>query len=128
MTMTAPALRIRATDYDRLVALAEGAASRAPQTAYFLRGELDRAHLVANPAVAAVQMGSRVRYRDHGSNRIHDVRLVYPLESDIAQGRVSVLTPIGAALIGLEEGASIAWRDPAGQEKALTVLALEPPW
>ena len=122
MTINLPAVHILAADYDRLVAIAESAAARAPQTAGFLRGELDRAHLVANPAVAAVQMGSRVRYRDHGSEREHDVRLVYPTEADIARGRVSVLTPVGAALIGLEEGASISWRDNAGQEKALTVL------
>ncbi len=125
--MTEPAIRILAADYDRLLALAETATSVAAQTALFLRRELERAQLVANPAVAAVQMGSRVRYRDDASERVHEVRLVYPLEADIARGRVSVLTPVGAALLGLEEGASIAWRDNAGQHKALTVLELEPP-
>lgn len=125
MTTTMPAIRILAADYDRLVALAEGAASRAPETAFFLQGELDRAHLVIHEGVAAVQMGSRVRYRDHGTERVHDVRLVYPTEADIADGRVSILSPVGAALIGLEEGASISWRDNAGQEKTLTVLEVD---
>ncbi len=126
MTANQPAIRILAADYDRLVALAESAAAaRAPQTASFLQGELDRAHLVGHAGVAAVQMGSRVRYRDHGSERVNEVRLVYPTEADIAQGRVSVLSPVGAALIGLEEGASISWRDNAGQEKTLTVLEVD---
>jgi len=121
MTQTQPAIRILAADYDRLVNLAEGATGM-PETAGFLMQELDRAQLVSNPAIAAVQMGSRVRYRDHASNREQEVQLVYPAEADMSRGRVSVLTPIGAALIGLEEGATIAWRDRSGQEKTLTVL------
>src|SRR5690606_11348712 len=119
---TQPAIHILATDYDRLISLAETAASRAPQTANFLQQELDRAQIVSNPGVAAVQMGSRVRYRDHANEREHEVQLVYPAESDTSQGRVSVMTPIGAALIGVEEGASIAFRDHTGVEKTLTVL------
>lgn len=120
--MTQPAIHILATDYDRLSSLAESAASRAPQTANFLQQELDRAQIVSNPGVAAVQMGSRVRYRDHATEREQEVQLVYPAESDMSQGRVSVMTPIGAALIGLVEGSSIAFRDHTGMEKTLTVL------
>lgn len=53
--------------------------------------------------------------------------LVYPGEADIAAGRVSVLTPIGTALIGLAEGQSIVWQTRTGVSKRLTVLKVEEP-
>ena len=53
--------------------------------------------------------------------------LVYPGEADIAAGRVSVLTPIGTALIGLAEGQSIVWQTRTGVSKRLTVLKMEEP-
>ena len=52
------------------------------------------------------------------------VRLVYPGEEDTDIGRVSVLTPIGAALIGLSEGQSIRWRSALGDWRDLTVLRI----
>jgi regulator of nucleoside diphosphate kinase len=52
---------------------------------------------------------------------------VYPGEADIAQNRVSILTPIGAALIGLSVGQSIAWSARDGRQQVLTVLSVEPP-
>jgi regulator of nucleoside diphosphate kinase len=53
------------------------------------------------------------------------VLLVYPGEADIAAGKVSVLTPIGTALIGLAEGQSILWQTRTGAAKRLTVLKVE---
>jgi regulator of nucleoside diphosphate kinase len=50
------------------------------------------------------------------------VTLVYPDEADITKGRVSVLTPIGTALIGVAAGNSIGWRTRSGEMKRLTVL------
>jgi len=52
------------------------------------------------------------------------VTLVYPAEADISQGRISVLTPVGTALIGLRSGGSITWETPAGEARQLTVLAV----
>ena len=57
-------------------------------------------------------MGSQVVYRDEGTGRIREVALVYPHEADINLNRISVLTPVGAALIGLAEGQSIEFRTP----------------
>jgi regulator of nucleoside diphosphate kinase len=45
--------------------------------------------------------------------------------ADIAQGKISILTPIGVALLGLSEGQSIAWKTRDGREQRLTVLAVE---
>jgi regulator of nucleoside diphosphate kinase len=65
-------------------------------------------------------MGSKVSFTTtDGFNRTY--QLVYPGEADISEGKVSVLTPIGAALIGLSEGQSIPWTARDGRELSLTV-------
>jgi regulator of nucleoside diphosphate kinase len=69
-------------------------------------------------------MGSGVVFRsDNGETR--RVKLVFPGQADIAAGRISILTPIGAALIGLSEGQSIAWKTRDGRLRQLTILAVE---
>ena len=69
-----------------------------------------------------VNIGSEVSFRDEVTGREQTVSVVLPAEADIARGRVSVLTPIGAALIGLKAGASIGWETREGEERRLTVL------
>jgi regulator of nucleoside diphosphate kinase len=71
-------------------------------------------------------MGSTATYRkDTGQEQ--EVTLVYPVDADIAAGRISIMTPIGTALIGLRVGQSITWRDRAGKRHMLTVLAVTAP-
>ena len=53
--------------------------------------------------------------------------LVYPVDADIAEGRISVMTPVGTALIGLRIGQSITWRDRANKRHMLTVLDVVQP-
>jgi regulator of nucleoside diphosphate kinase len=72
-------------------------------------------------------MGSEVVYRDDMTSRVQTVTLVYPSEADIAKGRVSVLTPIGTALIGLAAGKSTNWKTRTGATKRLTVLQIREP-
>ena len=117
--MTIPAIRILAADYDRLAQLADS------RPASLLREELARAAIVED-AEGSVQMGSRVCFRDDAGGRVHDVRLVYPAQSDPARGHISVLTPAGSALLGLETGATMRWRDQSGRVKELTVLSIQP--
>jgi regulator of nucleoside diphosphate kinase len=69
-----------------------------------------------------VNIGSEVSFRDEVTGREQTVSIVLPADADIAKGRVSVLTPIGAALIGLRSGASIGWETREGEERRLTVL------
>lgn len=97
---------------------------RMPDVASFLSDELDRAHVVGHGKSRGdfAQMGCRVEFRDNSSGRVQAVILVYPGEADIEQGKVSVLTPIGAALIGLSVGQSIDWETRLGSVKRLTVL------
>lgn len=123
-----PAIMVSAADYDRLASLAAAAEERAPDVASVLRTEIERAQVVAADALPAdvVQMGSTVEFRsDTGQQR--RVTLVYPGEADFAQGRISILTPIGAALIGLSPGQSIAWTARDGRRHELTVLRVEQP-
>jgi regulator of nucleoside diphosphate kinase len=68
-------------------------------------------------------MGSTLTYEADGQRR--RVTLVYPTEADIAAGRISVLTPIGAALLGLAEGQSIDWTARDGRVRRLTIVEVE---
>lgn len=71
-----------------------------------------------------VNIGSEVRFRDEVTGREQTVTVVLPEAADIDRGRVSVLTPIGAALIGLRAGAAIGWETRDGAERRLTVLGV----
>jgi regulator of nucleoside diphosphate kinase len=88
-----------------------------------LAGELDRADVVPRADVRGdvVTMHTRVRYLDETAGERREVTLVYPHESDVANGRVSVLAPVGSALLGLSEGQAIDWEFPDGRPRRLRV-------
>jgi regulator of nucleoside diphosphate kinase len=122
-----PEIHVTAGDYDRLAALADAAADAFPAVADFLADELDRAQIIeAAAAKGVVQMHSTVTYRDAETGEEHTVALVYPEEADITAGRLSVLTPVGVALIGLRKGQTITWITPSGKPRNLTVMRVEP--
>lgn len=123
-----PVIHISRTDHSRLSGLASAIAERNPEMSDELLAELDRARIVADGSVAddVVQMGSTVTFKpDTGEART--VTLVFPCDADIAQGKVSVLTPIGTALIGLSTGQSMAWTARDGRRHELSVLAVGRP-
>jgi regulator of nucleoside diphosphate kinase len=93
-----------------------------------LLNELDRARVVEDADVPSdiVRMGSSVEYRTD-AGQTQTVTLVYPVDADIAAGRISIMTPVGTALIGLRQGQSITWRDRNGKRHMLTVLSVTPP-
>jgi regulator of nucleoside diphosphate kinase len=72
-------------------------------------------------------MGSRVRFRDDVTGQERTLTLAYPEDADISSGRISVLTPVGAALIGLSVGQSIEWETASGGLRSLTVLEVRGP-
>ena len=80
-----------------------------PREASFLAREMNRANVVPDDADLrdVVRMGSQVRYCDDKTGDVRDVVLVYPHEAQIPLKRLSVLTPVGAALIGLSVGQTI---------------------
>ena len=125
---TMPRIVVSESDHDRLTDLATAALDRLPETAQELLDEMERAEVVGAPAVPAnvVGMGSTVTFQPDGGRK-RRVTLVFPAAADIAESRISVLTPIGTALIGLSEGQSIDWSARDGRRHQLTVLAVERP-
>lgn len=90
----------------------------------FLAGELMRAQIVDEETVSAdiVTMRSRVVFREEDSGLDQVVTLAYPGDRDLYDDALSVLTPVGAALIGLSEGQSMSYPTPDGRRRTLTVL------
>lgn len=119
-----PDIVISTEDHKRLQNIAEAATRTMPNVAEYLLEELHRATICSTAADCApgIRMGSHVEFRDDKTGRVRSVQLVYPAEADPSVGRISVLTPIGAALIGLCEGQSIEWQTRDGSWKTLTVL------
>jgi regulator of nucleoside diphosphate kinase len=113
------------SDRDRLsdLIMAPGAPS---STTEFLRQEIERAEIVAEEAVSSlVTIGTRVQFIDHNSHKISEGRLTLP--NDVrANHSISILSPLGSALLGLGPGQSIDWIDDAGQDHRLTVVAIFP--
>ncbi len=124
-----PTIKVTEEDRERLAGLASAAMGRMPDLAGYLSDELDRAQVVraGQSALGFVRMGSEVAFRDDTTGKVQVVSLVYPGEADIGQGRISVLTPVGAALLGLSKGQSIDWATRTGAAKRLTVLDVREP-
>jgi regulator of nucleoside diphosphate kinase len=118
---------IAAADYEKLADLVETTRASMPALSQYLEKELDRAKIVTRADPSSVQMGSTVRFHDHGSGRMHDIRLVYPGDSSLAEGRLSVLTPVGSALLGQQAGSTALCRNAAGQTRSLTIMSVMPP-
>jgi len=119
-----PSILLRQSDFEQLSTL-----GRHSDSAEMLFDEIERAkvrpdHLVPDDVIG---MNSTVEFVDAGHGRSRVVQIVYPADADIGAGRVSVLTPIGAGLIGLKAGQSILWPDRQGQRRALTVVRVQPP-
>jgi len=121
-----PPLTLGQADHAKLSALGEAGLDRNPALAETLLTELDRAKVVPDGKLpeGVVRMGSRVTYQTNAGAE-QTVTLVYPVDADIEQGRVSVMTPIGVALIGLKAGQSITWRDRSDKRHKLTILSVE---
>ena len=128
-TKRSPKVIINADDLAHLEGLGEGMLQRNPTLADRLFDEIGRAKIVAPAKMPAnvVTMGSRVTYHDESSGIEKTVTLVYPEEADITQLRVSVMTPIGVALLGLSEGASFYWDTRDNQRRVLTILNVTQP-
>ncbi|WP_256753417.1 nucleoside diphosphate kinase regulator [Mesorhizobium sp. Mes31] len=127
-TRRKPNIRISQSDHARLSALANTVAARNPEAADELLAELERARIVADGWVSAgtVRMGSIVTFKPDTGDR-KTVTLVFPGDADISEGKVSILTPIGTALIGLSAGQSIMWTARDGRRHELLVLDVSQP-
>ena len=121
-----PRITLSTDDYERLARLANAAMNRMPDLVADLAEEIGRAEVVAKGRHPkhVVSMNREVEFRDDTTGKTRKVVLVYPGEADISHGKISVLTPIGTALIGVHRGHSITWKTPSGEVRQLTVLAV----
>jgi len=123
-----PSIIVCDADYDRLISVAAAALGRTPEIAESLLCELERAVVVEQDVLPSivVRLGSEVTFRsDEDTPR--RVRLVLPFEANIAEGKISIMTPVGTALLGLSPGQSIPCRVREGLCRVLTVLEVTPP-
>lgn len=119
------AVVLSAADYRDLMPLT--AASRSPGDAADQIAEKLETANIADPAAipaSVVTMNTEMDVRDEASGQVARLTLVHPREANIVAGRISVLTPVGAALLGVSEGATVEVDVPSGEAKRLTVLRI----
>ena len=123
-----PPITLTASDYEGLSMLARAAAATMPDLVSVLTDELERAEILPHGFPEnTVRMGSEVDFQDDTTGKVQTVTLVFPGHADIAQRKISVLTPVGTALIGMRAGDSISFEANDGEPRRLTVLAARPP-
>lgn len=121
-----PPIHMIDTEVEALTNLALAAEERLPQVSALLLDEIARAtvHSASRIPANVITMHAMVRFIDQASGKENSYQLVYPKEADISAGRISILTPVGAGLIGLREGQSILWPDREGNERELKIMAV----
>lgn len=120
-----PAIILSRQDFDALDRLVGDLPGEGP--AALLQQELDRAEVcdLRDLPKTAVTLNRWLHYVDDRHPETRRVQIVMPREADIDTGRISILSHVGAGLIGLTEGQSIAWPDPAGVVRRLTPVLVE---
>jgi len=126
---TRPPIHLLAAESDMVASLALQMEHRFPVVAAMLLEEIERAelHEPATLPETAVTIGSLVDFIDEKSSQVRSVEIVLPAMANIAEGRVSILTPMGAALYGLMAGQSIDWPDLDGHERRIRILRVRQP-
>ena len=121
-----PSITVSSHDLARLEALLDSPAASALPAAAALSDELTRATVLAPGEMPAgiVKMHSRVECEDATTGDKHVLTLVYPREANVDEHKVSVLAPVGTALLGLSIGQSIDWDAPGGRKLKLRVTAV----
>ncbi|HET7617793.1 MAG TPA: nucleoside diphosphate kinase regulator [Vicinamibacterales bacterium] len=105
------------TDFDRLNGLVAGARRSRMNQEHVdrLAEELDRARIVSPEEIPpdVVTMNSRIQLRDLDTNDAMEFVLVFPTEANVDEQRISVLAPLGTAVLGYRAGSIIEWQVPA---------------
>ena len=124
-----PDIHIIDSEADALYELAIARRAHSPDVADKLMTELDRANVCAASDIPAdvVTMGSAVEFVDERSGDGRAVELVWPRDADMDRNRLSILTLVGAGLIGMREGAWIGWPDRAGRVRRLKIIDVQQP-
>lgn len=124
-----PTIYVVDTEADALYDLAMTIEERSPDVAGKLCEELDRANVVASADLPAdvVTMQSEVEFIDERSGDRRRVQLVWPRDANLDEDRLSVLTLVGAGLIGMRAGSAIDWPDRTGKERCLRIVEVRQP-
>ena len=125
-TQASPTVYVTEADFEILSNLAEASAGRAPG-GRLLAEEMARA-LIVEPDEAPgpfARIGSTLRYQDLSNGQDRRVRLSLPRDASIDDHRVSVLSPVGAALIGMTAGQTFLWTDAEGRARGVRVVSVE---
>ena len=116
MTGTTPSIKISSLDFERIESLLDSLAPNSFPEADLLAAELNRAQVIDPKEMPAdvVTMNSRVRFAVEPSGKQYELTLVYPKGIDGTAGKISILAPVGSALLGLSVGQEIEWPAPGG--------------
>lgn len=119
-----PEITVSTDDLERLEGLLGELRAGAPEIADGLRSELDRARIVEPADVPrdVVTMNSTVRFTEEDSGKEFERTLCYPHEATGGVDKVSILAPLGSALLGLSVGQSIDWPVPGGRTTRIRIL------
>lgn len=122
-----PPIHLLATESDLIADLALSTEHRHPVVAAMLLEEIERAelHQEEDMPAGSIRLDSHVTFVDERSKKVRNVQLVLPIDANIAEGRISILTPIGAALYGLAAGDCISWPDLDGNERLIRIMSVE---
>jgi regulator of nucleoside diphosphate kinase len=119
-----PRVTLSSLDYDRLEALLDSLPDNAFPAKAALQAELDRADIVEPQEMPpdVVTMNSTVRFALLDSSETFSLTLVYPKDADGKGERISVLAPVGSALLGLSAGDEIEWPGPDGKPLRVRIV------
>ena len=117
---------VTARDLERLEALLAMPPNRGRSDLDGLRDELARATVVDTDSAPAhiIALDRRARFREETSGREYELTIAWPHEANAADGKVSIFSPAGSALLGLSVGQSIDWQTPEGHAIQLRILAV----
>jgi len=125
MSEPKPPLLMSRLDVERIESLLETPAAQGIDTSA-LESELERATIVEPGQMPpdVITMNSTARFLDETSGEEHELTLVFPRDADGSAEKVSILAPVGSALLGLHVGDSIEWPLPGGRTIRLSVLSI----
>ena len=120
------------TDLEALLGLVEARRGLSPRDQAHLDAleqELGRADVVEPAELPhdVVSLRSKVRVKDLANGQVRDYTLVPPREADVAAGRLSILAPIGTALLGYRQGDVVEWTMPGGPRRLQVLKVLFQP-
>lgn len=118
-----PTIHLIDSEADSLSELAMAAEARSPDVTAQLLDEIDRAIIYKRDELPnnVVTMGSQVEFVEERSGASRTVELVWPGEANLEENRLSVMTLVGAGLIGMQEGSAIEWPDKAGHVRLIQI-------